>query len=39
MIYLALLNINLKHGHGEASKTSKALYGTVEIYSMIIKYT
>lgn len=35
----ALLNINLKHGHGQASKTSEALYGTAEIYSMIIKYT
>ena len=34
----ALLNINLKYGHTQATKKNESLRETAEIYSMIIKY-
>ena len=34
----ALLNINLKYGHTQATKKIESLRETAEIYSMIIKY-
>ena len=34
----ALLNINLKYGHTQATKKNESLREIAEIYSMIIKY-